>query len=273
MQSMQTRKIPSLGGIIRNKEHEVRKAKERCPLSILRKRIERTDFAGVDFGSSIYSPGHISIIAEVKYKSPSAGTIREKEKEDVFERIRCYRSGGASAISFLTDKKYFGGDIKLLKAVKENTTLPVLRKDFIIDEYQVYESKAYGADAILLIASILNSRELKKFYCLASDLGMDCLIEIHAKEDLKKLPTAARIVGINNRNLSHPEYKTDISTTLMLAPMISGDKILVSESGISVSNIHELRKVKVNTVLIGTELMRTTAQGSRNIIKKLIKAF
>ncbi|MEW6201380.1 MAG: indole-3-glycerol phosphate synthase TrpC [bacterium] len=270
---MTKQKNPSLREILKNKENEIMRSKEQSPLAVLKKRIERADFAGVDFGGSIYLPGHISIIAEIKYKSPSAGTIRETGKEDVFERIRCYRSGGASAISFLTDKKYFGGDIKLLKAVKENTTLPVLRKDFIIDEYQVYESKAYGADALLLIASILSSRELKKFYRLACGLGMDCLIEVHAIEDLKKLPSDARIVGINNRDLSHPEYKTNISTTLALAPMIGGDKILVSESGISVSNIYELRKVKVNAVLIGTELMKTSPQGSKNLIKKLIKAF
>jgi len=198
----------------------------------------------------------ICLIAEIKKASPSAGVIRE-----VFEPVclaQAYEGAGACAISVLTDEKFFQGSIEHLKEVKAATKLPVLRKDFIIDESQIYESKSAGADAILLISTILSPDDLVKFVELAHTLKMDCLVEVHSPDDVEKaLQSPARIIGINNRDLN--TFKVNLNTTFDLItsfPKLK-EKIIVSESGIKTKeNVDLLRRNGVNSLLIGETLLQ-----------------
>ena len=189
--------------------------------------------------------GKHNIIAELKFRSPS-GFIADRKLPEVIKQYDKY----AQAISVLTDKKYFGGDLSFIKEVKKYTKLPVLRKDFIIDPLQVYESAYHGADAILLIAAILTEQQLKNFRLLANKLGMDTLVEIHDEDDLQKIGDAP-IVGINNRDLK--TMKIDINRTIRLKDHIT-NRIIVSESGIR--SKEDILKVDTNAVLIGTALMQ-----------------
>lgn len=195
----------------------------------------------------------ISIISEVKKASPSRGVI--KEDFDPVKIGRFYEANNYNAISVLTEKEYFLGNDKYIKLVKEVTTKPILRKDFIIDEYQIYQSKVIGADAILLIARILKGK-LKKYYDLASSLGLHVLIEIHEEAEIAEtLETGARIIGINNRNLE--TFTVDLKQTQKLIDLLPDEKIIVSESGIkNRKDINFLKKLGVNSVLVGERLMK-----------------
>ncbi len=195
----------------------------------------------------------ISIISEVKKASPSKGII--KEDFDPVSTAKFYEKSDFNAISVLTEKDYFLGNDKYIEMVKEVTTKPVLRKDFIIDEYQIYQSKVIGADAILLIARILKGK-LKKYYDLARSLGLHVLIEIHEEAEVDEvLDTGAKIIGINNRNLE--TFTVDLKQTVKLMRLLPGEKIIVSESGITGrKDIEFLEGLGVNSVLVGETLMR-----------------
>jgi indole-3-glycerol phosphate synthase len=209
--------------------------------------------------------GARALIAEVKFASPSKGKIyKGKIGADAAMKIaKLYEKCGASAVSVLTDDKYFKGSFQYLKKVKEVTkNAPILCKDFIVSEYQIFKAREYGADAILLIAKLLSESQLKQFLCVSKSLGMGCLVEIHNEEELEKvLKTDAKIIGINNRNLS--DFTIDLETTNRLVKKIPRDKIIVAESGIS--SREDLKKLdkRVRAVLVGSALM-----SSKNINKK-----
>ncbi len=243
-----------LDTIYQHKVSEVEKNKKQVPLRVLEKRMQkRHDMKS--FGRAIKSDMNISIIAEIKKASPSLGVIREDFQPA--EIARLYQKGGAAAISVLTDEKYFQGKLSYIKDVKQSVDLPVLRKDFIIDPYQIYEAQSAGADAILLIAALLSEDTIQRFLNLARELEMDCLVEVHTGAELQKvLQTSADIIGINNRDLA--TFIVNLETTFQLRPMIPEGKIIVSESGIkSRTEILRLFNKGINAVLIGETFMKS----------------
>ncbi len=207
-----------------------------------------------DFKGAISRPGRINLIAEIKFASPSAGMIREKTDPALLGRI--YEDSGASAISLLTDKKFFQGDISFLPVLKRSVSLPILRKDFIIDEIQVEEASIYGADGALLIARILSARQLKDLIMACRGLGLAPLTEVHDRPDIDKaLECGADIIGINNRDLD--TFRIDMTAATGLTPFIPEDRIIVSESGIN--NERDIRALigkRINAVLVGSALMK-----------------
>ena len=202
----------------------------------------------------------LAVIAEIKKASPSKGII--SQNFDAKKIASSYTINGASCLSVLTDKQYFMGDLSYLNLVKNVTDLPILRKDFIIDEYQIYQSKFYNADCILLIASILDSSQLLEFENIAHTIGLDVLVEIHDFDELEKiLQMKTLLIGINNRNLK--TFKTDIFNSIKLGNLISDDKIVVSESGINTrEDVNLMRQNKINTFLVGERLMREQDPGA-----------
>jgi len=207
-----------------------------------------------DFKGAISRPGRINLISEIKFASPSAGMIREKTDPSLIGRI--YEDSGASAISLLTDKKFFQGDISFLPVLKRSISLPVLRKDFIIDEVQVEEASLYGADAALLIARILSTRQVKDLISACREFGLVPLTEVHDRSDIDKaLECGADIIGINNRDLD--TFKIDLTATIRLAPFIPENCVIVGESGINnEKDIRALIGTRVNAVLVGSALMK-----------------
>lgn len=208
------------------------------------------------FWSSLGQSGRTNIIAEIKRASPSKGVINAGI--DVADVARAYQSGGAAAISVLTETEYFGGSLADLELVSQISQIPVLRKDFMIDEYQIYEAAAYGADAILLIVAALTEAELVSFQRIARDeLGMDALVEVHSSEELETARRiGANLIGVNNRNLKTLDVSLDVSRQLI------GERppraLMIAESGISTRNeIDELRGLGFDGFLIGETLMRT----------------
>jgi indole-3-glycerol phosphate synthase len=208
-----------------------------------------------DFKAAIVVPQRISLVAEIKFASPSAGLIREKGDPTAIARI--YEKAGATAISLLTDKRFFQGDLNQLPHLKRAISLPILRKDFIIDAVQVQQAFFYGADAILLIARILSHQQLAKLISLCRELGMAPLIEVHDRDDLEKaIACNAEIIGINNRDLD--SFKVDINTTSEMAPLVPDNCIVVSESGIeNGGDILSLKGTGIHAVLVGSALMRS----------------
>ena len=198
------------------------------------------------------APG-ISIIAEIKKASPSRGVIRRDF--DPLAIARIYEQNGAAAISVLTDRTFFQGDLAYLQQVRDITSIPLLRKGFIVDAYQVYETRAAGADALLLIAAALSQAELTDFFALASQLGLHVLLEVHNRQELERsLLTNAPIIGINNRDLK--TFRVDLSITTQLARQIPQDRVIVSESGIhDVRQLRFLKGLGVHAVLVGEALM------------------
>ena len=207
-----------------------------------------------------------AVIAEIKKASPSKGVIRPNFNPESI--AKSYEAGGAACISVLTDQKYFQGDPKFLDVVKKNCSLPVLRKDFIIDSYQVYESRALGADCILLIASALNSKKLKEFESIAHDLGMAVLVEAHNEEELRKsILLNTPLVGINNRNLK--TFEVSLDTSIDLVTKIPNNRIPITESGIlKHSDIKLMNDNKIFTFLVGEVFMRDDNPGQS--LKELI---
>lgn len=207
-----------------------------------------------DFYSALKNNQDISIIAEVKKASPSKGII--KEDFDPLKIAKEYSESSVQAISVLTEKNFFQGDDEYLIRIRQAYPLPVLRKDFIIDIWQVYQSRCLGADAILLIVSLLSDEDLKKFQIVAGILGMQCLVEVHDKEEVDRaLESGARIIGINNRDLK--TFNVDLKTTEKLMNYIPHDRVVVSESGIKNSeDMNYLRELGVDAVLIGETFMR-----------------
>lgn len=210
--------------------------------------------AGRPFSEALARPG-ISLIAEYKRRSPSAGELPHGA-EPVSEIVRAYERGGAAALSILTDGPHFGGSLTDLRNARASSDLPILRKDFTLDPYQLYEAVAAGADAVLLVVATLERDELELLYREASELDLDCLVEVHDAEELEAaLELDADVIGINNRDLS--DFTVDASRTLELLPDVPAGKTVVSESGISSrEQIEELARVGVDAVLIGETLMR-----------------
>lgn len=213
------------------------------------------------FKNTIGKPNKIHLIAEVKKASPSAGVIRKDF--DPLKIAQTYETNGASAISVLTDEKFFQGHISHLKDIKKAVSIPVLRKDFIIDEYQIYESVLAGADAALLIADFLSAKELKNFIDIGRGINLDFLVEVHSEEDVKKAADAGcEIIGINNRDLH--SFKVDMKTTPRLLKIIPAGKIVVSESGIKTKeDISYLKSLGVHAVLVGEVLMASEDIGQK----------
>ena len=196
----------------------------------------------------------ISIIAEVKKASPSKGIIAEDF--DYLAIAKEYEDAGASAISVLTEPYFFLGSDDYLKEIAENVNVPVLRKDFVVDEYMIWEAKALGASAILLIVSILDIVQLKKYLDLAHDLGLSAIVEAHdGDEIMRALTVGAEIIGVNNRNLT--DFTVDIENSINLRRCVSGDVIFISESGIKTKeDVARLKENDVDAVLIGETLMK-----------------
>jgi indole-3-glycerol phosphate synthase len=238
------------------KQHEVARLKITKPLDRDRRRHSLRDFK-----AAISIPQKISLIAEVKFASPSAGLIHKKTDPVLIGRI--FQEAGASAISLLTDKRFFQGDIEQLPHLKKTISLPILRKDFIIDVVQVEEAFFYGADAILLIARILSQQHLSELTSFCQELGMAPLIEIHSEDDLEKaVACGAEIIGINNRDLD--SFKVDINTTFELAPLVPENFIVVSESGIrDEADILSLKEIGIHAILVGSAIMKSNDLGAK----------
>ena len=221
-----------------------------------------------DFVGAISKPNRINLIAEIKFASPSAGMIREKADPVSIGKI--YEEAGAAAISLLTDRRFFKGDINHLPPLKKGTSLPILRKDFIVDAVQVSESRLWGADAVLLIASILSKQQLKELLTAVKELGMAALTEVHDRRDLKKaVDCHARIIGINNRNLD--TFEVDLRTTMDLAPMLPHNQIVVSESGIHhKEDILFLKQAGIQAILVGTSIMKS--HDVKGKVKEFVRA-
>jgi indole-3-glycerol phosphate synthase len=250
-----------LTDIVKAKRQHVEQAKKEVSLEYLKHRFSRKNIKTRNFRLSISQGYDINIIAEIKQASPTRGIIRQDF--NVRKIAIEYQINGASAISVLTDEKFFHGRLEYIKDVKAVTSLPVLRKDFIIDEYQVYESALCGADAILLITDILSKEEIMKFSTLAKSLDMAVLCEAHSEEEVEKAISAKQdIIGINNRDLD--TFKLSLNTTESLIGLIPEGKIIVSESGIrSRADIMFLKSIGVNAVLVGEVFMEADNIGQK----------
>jgi len=255
-----------LDTIVTHKRKEIKIQKNLLPLSELRQTL-RDISPTRDFKAAISTPGQINLIAEVKKASPSKGIIREDF--DAVTIAQIYQSSGASAISVLTDERFFQGGLSYLAAIRKTTSIPLMRKDFIIDEYQIYQARVAGADAILLIAAILHPGPMQSFLNIAHSLDLDCLVEVHVESELKKvLDTDAQIIGINNRDLK--TFQTSLNTTVRLRKLIPNDKVIVSESGIhSREDVKMLQEYDINAILVGESLMRSADINAK--IKELME--
>ena len=205
--------------------------------------------------------GQSAVIAEIKKASPSKGVIREDFHPA--EIARSYEQGGAACLSVLTDADFFQGSEAYLQQAREACSLPVIRKDFIVDPYQVYEARAIAADCILLIAAALDDAQLAQLNALAHELGMDVLIEVHNAEELQRiLPLGNRLVGINNRNLHN--FETSLDNTFSLLAQIDENRIVVTESGIhSADDVAAMRQHNVDAFLVGEAFMRAAEPGEK----------
>lgn len=248
--------------IIKEKRREVSLKKNKTPLEYLLREINKNKTPTRNFQKSLSKKG-INLIAEIKKASPSKGIL--SYDFNLLSLAKIYQRSGVDAISVLTDKMFFKGKLEYIKKIKKITNLPILRKDFIIDAYQVYETKKACADAILLIASILTKDKLKNLMDLSRKLGLYSLVEVHTKNDLKKaISVGAKIIGINNRSLK--TFKVDLKTTKKLINLIPHNKIIVSESGINTKkDVLYLKKLKkINAILVGEALVK-----SKDIKKKI----
>jgi len=241
-----------LDDIVKAKRHQIEIEKVAKPIETYLSNLKYKVQPSRNFKKVLDRKG-ISIIAEIKKSSPSKGTI--VENFDPVKIGKFYEGINIDAISILTEKKFFNGDDSYIKMIKEINTKPILRKDFIIDEYQIYQSKSIGADAILLIASILG-KEIKEFYNLAKSLGLDCLTEVHTQAELEiALGCGCNIIGINNRNLN--DFTVNLETTQKILKNIPNNITVVSESGIKkTGDIKYLSSIGVDAVLVGETFMR-----------------
>lgn len=239
-----------LDDIVAYKIKQIEEEKREMPLKEFEDKIQ--DIVTRDFKAALNKPG-INIISEIKKASPSKGII--KPDFDPVAIAKVYEQISIDAISVLTEKKFFMGSDEYIAQVKGVTSKPVLRKDFIVDEYQIFQAKKIGADAILLIVAVLGKR-LKDFYKLAKELGLNCLIEVHSREELEiALEAEGEIIGVNNRDLR--DFTVDLKTTEKFMKYMPKEDIVVSESGIKTpEDILYLKSIGVNAVLIGETFMR-----------------
>lgn len=261
-----------LTDIIAHKRTEVEQAKARTSFTDLEGMVAQAEPPRNFFAAVTHHPDafHTAVIAEIKRRSPSAGLIRP-EYETNFDPAaiaRRYHANGAAAISCLTDERFFGGSLSYIEQIKAAVPLPVLRKDFIIDPWQLWEARAAGADAVLLIAECLTIAELLDMLILSQQLGMTTLLEIHSMENLLRVRPhvsfphpAYHLLGINNRDLA--TQTVDLQHTTRLVDLVDDPSILVSESGIkTASDLANLRHAKVRIVLVGESLMRAGDPGA-----------
>lgn len=249
--------------IIARKSEEVRARAEQLPLKALSAHIENAvpvrDFAGAL--RERIARREPAVIAEIKKASPSKGVLRaDFRPADIAQDYECH---GAACLSVLTDIDFFQGADSHLQAARAACNLPVLRKDFTIDPYQVYEARYLGADCILLIVAVLGDTQLRELALLAGELGMDVLVEVHSAEELERaLPIGAPLIGINNRDLR--TFETRLQTTLTLLPMVPSDRLLITESGIlTPADVALMRSHGVHAFLVGEAFMRASDPGAR----------
>jgi indole-3-glycerol phosphate synthase len=248
-----------LDTIVAGKRREVAAAKERTPAAELECRL--ADVPSVrPFRAALERPGGVGVIAEVKKASPSAGVLRADFDPVAIAQV--YAAHGAACLSVLTDEPFFQGRLEHLAAIRRTVNLPILRKDFILDRYQLLEARAAGADAVLLIAEVLADPDLRRLHGNARELGMEALVELHDAAQLQRvLASGAELIGVNNRDLR--TFTTRLEHTLDLAPRVPADRCLVSESGIrSRHDIDRLRAAGVKAVLVGETLMRAPDIGA-----------
>ncbi|MCD7709536.1 MAG: indole-3-glycerol phosphate synthase TrpC [Clostridiales bacterium] len=252
-----------LDEIVEDKKKRLPQHKAKISESEMRRLAEETKTRAANcFYDNLKKPG-ISIIGEFKKASPSLGKI--DSRIDLMERIDEYNDS-VDAISCLTEEDHFDGNVDYLKQIRAKSDLPILRKDFMIDEYQFYEAKAIGADAILLIAAILDDVQLHDFYSLARELELDALVEVHDEEELERaMKIDPRIIGVNNRNLKN--FTIELSTTERLRGYVPKDKVMVSESGImGDDDVRRLRDCGVDAFLIGRAFMES--ENPRELAKR-----
>ena len=243
-----------LDEIVEKTKERIEQAKEIVPLDELKNEVESLEISDEFPFKKALSEDGISIIAEVKRASPSKGLIAEDF--DYVAIAKEYEAAGASAISVLTEPYFFKGSNDYLKEIAENVSIPILRKDFVIDEYMIWEAKLLGASAVLLIVSILDIATLKKFLDLAHDLGLSAIVETHdGSEITTAVNVGAEIIGVNNRNLN--DFTVDIENSVSLRRCVGGDVIFISESGIKTKeDVARLKENDVDAVLIGETLMK-----------------
>jgi indole-3-glycerol phosphate synthase len=253
-----------LKNIVESKEKEIARKKDIMPLSGLVSKVNQLNYKCRGFKESLLRDGsRISIIAELKRKSPSKGVLRSKFNPE--ELAKGFEANGAGALSILTDDIYFGGSLDFLKRVRQVTSIPLLRKDFIIDEYQIYESLINGADAVLLISGILNRDNISAFVKKSNEMGLDCLIEIHSTEDLDKVLDASidpkkTMIGINNRNLE--TFEINLDNTEEIIGRVPKEFSVVTESGIKTrEDLSAAKALGVKAALVGETLMREKDPG------------
>lgn len=258
--------------IYQHKITEVRNDKKNLSTQEICKKINCAQTKPKDFAKSLEEKvqnNQNALICEIKKASPSKGLIRPdfQDENDAIKFAKIYQEAGAAAISILTDEKYFQGSKKYLQAIRSHVNLPILRKDFIVDEYQIYESKMLGADCILLIVAMLDDKKLQELEDAAISAGLSVLIEIHNQEELKRaLKLKSRLIGINNRNLTN--FTTDVNISVNLSQQISQSKIIIAESAIDdKKNIELLNQNGIKSFLIGEHFMR------QNDIKKAVQEF
>lgn len=239
--------------IVARKWEEIAAAKEQTPWVTLQARLPEAPPVR-DFYAALSRQAPMHVIAEIKKASPSAGLIREDF--DPVEIAKTYEDHGASCISVLTDKDFFQGDLAYLTAVRETVSIPLLRKDFILDRYQILEARVAGADCVLLIAECLEPDSLADLYAYARSLDMHCLVELYEPENLEMvLEIDPRIVGVNNRNLR--TFETNLDHSLKLRNDVGAGRVFVSESGIRTrEDVQRLEDAGVNAILVGESLMR-----------------
>ena len=242
-----------LDEIVANTKTKLEIKKSEIDIEELLSKIDDKSMEESNFKKSLLNKDE-AIIAEIKKASPSAGII--SEDFDPVSKAKEYESLGAAALSILTEEDYFLGSINYLLNVREVSDLPILRKDFIIDAYQIYESKLIGADCILLIAAILSDEQLENFTNIADQLGLDYIIEIHDKDELSRVEIFSKaIIGVNNRDLK--TFEVDINNSILLRNEFKQDNVFVSESGIkSRKDIDMLKENNINVFLIGESLMK-----------------
>lgn len=240
-----------LDRIVEDKKKRLLEHKQRIPENKMRRLAEFYEGERHSFEEALRKDG-ISIIGEFKKASPSLGEI--KSKINLNDRIEEYNTS-VDAISCLTEEDHFGGSVEYLKQIRGISPLPILRKDFMIEPYQLYEARAIGADAVLLIAAILDDVQLKDFYQLSAELGLDALVEVHDEAEMERaLKLDARIIGVNNRNLK--DFSIELATTKRLGGMVPQEKILVAESGVvSDDDVRFLKECGVDAFLIGRAFM------------------
>jgi indole-3-glycerol phosphate synthase len=257
-----------LDDIVSNRRNEVQIQKQIIPLSELQSKIDDNRICNSLY-KKLLSPGGSGIIAEFKRKSPSKGVINNNAKPEIV--TKGYVGAGVSGLSVLTEECFFGGNVAdFIAARYANPSTPLLRKDFIVDEYQLFESRVLGADIILLIAAVLDKQEISRFASITRELGMEVLLEIHDESEIEKIDKGIDMIGINNRNLK--DFKTDIKQSLNLLNRLSEQTVKISESGLNApETVDYLRSLGFNGFLMGETFMKSEnpAQSCREFIARI----